>query len=130
MFIWALFLLLLFAPMFLEFAFISDNLAAVQRIIPYWKGKPVAVVLSDILFIEAGTLIFFGTLVAGVILYNAWAALDVRKAQFTEYIWNWRKMKGERDYPAALIIGLTILAVGIIYLVVAIISSVGAIHIP
>jgi sterol desaturase/sphingolipid hydroxylase (fatty acid hydroxylase superfamily) len=129
-FIWALFVFLLFAPMIVEFAFISGALVTVQRLFPFWENKPVTVVLSDILFIEAGVLIVFGALIAGVILYNSWAALDVRKVQFIEYIWNWRKIKEERNSPVGLTVGLTILAVGIIYLVIAIIASAGITPIP
>ena len=128
--IWALLLLLLFTPMIVEFVFISGSLPTFQRLMPFWKNKLVTVILSDILFVESGALIALGALIAGAILYNAWAALDVRKVQFTEYIWNWRKMKEERESPAGLIIGLTILTVGIIYLVIAIVTSFRLIPVP
>ena len=116
--------------MLVEFALISDNLASVERLFPYWKNKPVTVVLSDILFIEAGALIVFGALVAGAVLYNTWASMDIRQLQFTAHIWNRRKMKEERDLPTGLIVGLTILGVGITYLIIAIITSYGIIPIP
>jgi sterol desaturase/sphingolipid hydroxylase (fatty acid hydroxylase superfamily) len=116
--------------MIVEFVFISGSLPTLQRLMPFWKNKPVTVIISDILFVESGALIALGALIAGAILYNAWAALDVRKVQFTEYIWNWRKMKEERESPAGLIIGLTILTVGIIYLVIAIVTSFRLIPVP
>ena len=122
--LWALFVLLLFTPMIAEFAFVSDILPTAQRIFVFWKNKTEAVFLSDILFVEAGVLILFGALVAGTILYNSWAALDVRKAQYTEYIWNWRQMKKERESSSGLKAGLAILAVGIVYAVVAILLPV------
>jgi hypothetical protein len=50
--------------------------------------------------------------------------LDVRKAQYTEYIWNWRQMKKERESSSGLKAGLAILAVGIVYAVVAILLPV------
>jgi hypothetical protein len=120
-FIWVLFVILLFAPMIAEFVFVSDILPVAQRIFPFWESKPAPVFLSDILFFEAGVFIVFGALIAGTILYNSWANLDVRKVQFTEYIWNWKKIKEERNAPTGLIIGLTILTIGIIYVVGAII---------
>jgi hypothetical protein len=113
--------------MIIEFVFISDILPTAQRLFPFWKDRPVTVFLSDVLFIEAGVLLVFGALIAGVILYNSWAALDVRKVQFTENIWNWKKIKEERNSPAGLIVGLTILAAGIVYILVAIAVSPGII---
>jgi len=122
--LWAFFVLLLFTPMIAEFAFVSDILPTAQRIFVFWKNKTEAVFLSDILFVEAGVFLFFGALVAGTILYNSWAALDVRKVQFTEYIWNWRQMKKERESSSGLKAGLAILAVGIVYAAVAILLPV------
>ena len=126
-FVCAFFVLLLFTPMIVEFVFVSDVLPIAQRLFPFWEGKPVAVFLSDILFVEAAVFLVFGALIAGTILYNSWAALDVRKVQFTEYIWNWKKIKEERDSPTGLMVGLAILAVGIIYVLGAIIVSVAII---
>ena len=71
------------------------------------------------MFIEAAVFLFLGTLVGGVTLYNAWAPKDVRLVQFTEYIWNWKKMKEERDIPTGLLVGLALIAFGIIYILVA-----------
>ena len=119
-FYWMLFILLLFTPMAISFIFTSDILSIAQRFFPFLKG-PVTVFLSDILFVEGGVFLVFGALVGGVTLYNAWVPTDVRKAQFTDYIWNWKRIKEERNHPAGLIVGLTILAVGVIYVLVAII---------
>ena len=43
----------------------------------------------------------------------------MRLVQFTEYIWNWKKMKEERDIPTGLLVGLALIAFGIIYILVA-----------
>ena len=110
--------------MIAEYVFASDVLPIAQRIFPFWRSKPVEVFLSDILFMEAAVFLVFGALIAGTILYNSWAALDVRTVQFTEYIWNWRKMKEERDTPAGLMVGLALLAAGIIYVLGAIVVTV------
>ena len=109
--------------MIAAYVFARDLLPIAQRLFSFWRGKPVTVFLSDILFIEAGALILFGALIAGTTLYNSWAALDVRQVQFTEYIWNWRQMKKERDSTEGLMVGLAMLAAGSIYVVAAIIVS-------
>jgi hypothetical protein len=122
--VWVLFVFLLFTPMIAESVFASNIVPIAQRIFPFWDNKPVTVFLSDVLFLEAGVFIFFGALISGAILYNSWAALDVRKVQFTEYIWNLRQMRRERNFPTGLIIGLVFLAVGITYVLAAILFSV------
>ena len=121
--VWVLFVILLFTPMIAESVFASDILPFAQRIFPFWDNKPVTFFLSDVLFLEAGVFIVFGALISGAILYNSWAALDVRKVQFTEYIWNLRQMREERNFPTGLIIGLVFLAVGITYVLAAILFS-------
>ncbi len=87
---WGLLVFLLFVPMMVESVLISDILPTAQRLFPIWRNKPAPVLLSDILFIEGGLLLVFGALIAGVTLYIAWAALDVRQEQFTDYILSWR----------------------------------------
>ena len=121
--VWVLFVFLLFTPMIAESVFASNIVPIAQRVFPFWDNKPVTVFLSDVLFLEAGVFIFFGALISGAILYNSWAALDVRKVQFTEYIWNLRQMRKERNFPTGLIIGLVFLAVGITYVLAAILFS-------
>jgi hypothetical protein len=121
--VWVLFVFLLFTPMMAESVFASNIVPIAQRIFPFWDNKPVTVFLSDVLFLEAGVFIFFGALISGAILYNSWAALDVRKVQFPEYIWNLRQMRKERNFPTGLIIGLVFLAVGITYVLAAILFS-------
>ena len=122
--VWILSVFLLFTPMMAESVFASNIVPIAQKIFPFWHNKPVKVFLSDVLFLEAGVFIFFGALISGAILYNSWAALDVRKVQFTEYIWNLRQMRKERNFPTGLIIGLVFLAVGITYVLAAIFFSV------
>ena len=121
--VWVLFVFLLFTPMIAESVFASNIVPIAQKIFPFWHNKPVKVFLSDVLFLEAGVFNFFGALISGAILYNSWAALDVRKVQFTEYIWNLRQMRRERNFPTGLIIGLVFLAVGITYVLAAILFS-------
>ena len=61
-------------------------------------GK-AGVLLKDIMFVEGILLLVFG-------------------AQSGEYIWNW--IRGNRDNPSELKVGLTLLAFGCIYLLVAV----------
>jgi hypothetical protein len=56
---WILFVILLFTPMIAESVFASDILPIAQRVFPFWKNKPYTVFLSDVLFLEAGGVIFF-----------------------------------------------------------------------
>ncbi len=114
---------ILLSPMILEGFFASNLLPIAQRLFPFWDNKPVTIFLSDLFFIEAAVFLIFGALITGVILYNAWANLDVRQTQFTESIWNWRRIKEERVSSAGLKVGLTVLAIGIIYVVSAIVVS-------
>ena len=119
-FYWMLLISLLFTPMAVSFGFTSDILSIARGFFPYFNGLPVTVFLSDILFVEGGVLLVFGALVGGVTLYNAWVPTDVRKAQFTDYIWNWKKIRDERNFPTGLVVGLVLIAVGIVYVLSAI----------
>lgn len=119
-FYWVLFVFLLFVPMIIGFAFPSDMLLIAGKVFPFWRNSSLAMFLSDVFFIEGAVLLFFGALVGGVILYNAWVPTDVRRTQFTDYIWNWKKMKEERSFPTGLVIGLALLVVGVLYVLAAI----------
>ena len=82
------FVLLLFVPMIIEFVYLNDYVPALQRALYFWRNRSSTLLLSDLLFLQGGALLFLGAFVAGTVLYNAWAPTDVRRAQFTEYIWN------------------------------------------
>ena len=118
-----LLVLLLFTPLILEVVFVNDLLAFAQRALTFWDDKTELVFLSDILFTEAAVLILLGALIAGAVLYTSWASLDVRQVQFTESIWSWKRMNEERNSSIGLREGLTILAVGIIYVIAAVVIS-------
>ena len=109
--------------MIAEYFFASAILPFAQIMYSPWKEEPLTVFLSDIYFIEGAGLIVFGALVGGVIIYNAWVSTDVRKVQFTEYIWNWKKIKEERDFPTGLTFGLVLIIVGIVYIITAVFVS-------
>jgi hypothetical protein len=122
-FIWVLFVFLLFAPMITEYFFTSDILSFAQIMYLPWKNEALTVFLSDIYFIEGAVLLVFGALIGGAVIYNAWVSTDVRKAQFTEYIWNWKKIREERNFPTGLTFGLLLITVGIVYIITAIFVS-------
>ena len=109
--------------MVINFAFISDIVPIAQRLFPFWINRSATLILSDILFVEGAVFLVFGALIAGVTLYNAWVPTDVQKAQFTEYIWNWKRIKEERNFPTGLLVGLILIFIGIIYLLAAFITT-------
>ena len=113
----------MFAPVIIDFAFLSDLVPIAQRLFPFWTNRSATLILSDIQFIEAAVFLVFGALIGGVTLYNAWVPTDVQKAQFTEYIWNWKRMKEERNFPTGLLVGIILIVVGIIYLSAAFIVT-------
>ena len=121
--VWFLLVFLLFTPMVAEYLFASALLPIAQIMYTPWKSEPLTVFVSDIYFMEGGLSILFGALVSGAILYDAWVSTDVRKVQFTEYVWNWKRIKEERDFPTGLTFGITLIAIGIIYIVAAIVVS-------
>jgi len=103
-----------------NFVCTTEILSFAKRKFPYWSNITQNVLFKDILFIEGAVLLILGALVGGVTLYNAWVPTDVRKAQFTEYIWNWKKLREARNFPTGLIVGLVLIAFGIIYIALAI----------
>ena len=89
------FIILLFMPMVVNFVLIHG---------------PADVLLRDILFIEGVMLLVLGS-------------------QSGEYIWNyirhWKKMREEHNYQTELMVGLALLAVGTIFILVALLIPEG-----
>lgn len=117
---WILFFALLLLPIVVNFVCTTEILSFAKRKFPYWSNITQNVLFKDILFIEGAVLLILGALVGGVTLYNACFPTDVRKAQFTEYIWNWKKLREARNFLTGLIVGLVLIAFGIIYIALAI----------
>ena len=117
------FVLVLFAPMVLEFVYLEAFAPSIQGTFSFWRNRSTTLLLSDLLFFEGGAFILLGVLVAGTILYNAWAPSDVRRAQFTEYIWNWKVMDKERGTTKGALPGLILVGVGITYIAVGILIT-------
>jgi hypothetical protein len=118
---WLLFVFLLFVPMLIDFVYLNDYLPILQAAIPFWSERPAVYVLSDILFLEAGFFLIFGAMFAGVVLYLAWSPGWM--ALFVDPVFRWEIIKKEREIPAAFIVGLVILAAGVIYILAAILIT-------
>ncbi len=119
--VWLLFfVLVLCTPLILEVIYIEDYAPSIQGAFSFWRNRSTTLLLSDLLFFEGGAFILLGALIAGTILYNAWAPSDVRKAQFTEYIWNWKVMDKERGTNKGALPGIILIAAGITYIIVGI----------
>jgi hypothetical protein len=114
------FILLVFAPIILEFIYLNDFASILQSIFPYWKNRSNTLLLSDMLFLQGGVFILLGALVAGVILYNAWTTTGLLFRKYISSIWNIKVMEKERRSPAGLAIGLILLGAGITYILVGI----------
>lgn len=117
------FVLVLFTPLILEFIYIEDYAPSIKRVFTFWRNRSTTLLLSDLLFFEGGSFILFGALIAGTILYNAWVPSDVRRAQFTEYIWNWKVMDKERGTTKGALSGLILIGAGITYIIVGILIT-------
>ncbi len=117
------FIILLLAPMILEFIFLNDFSSALQKIFPYWRNRSTTLLLSDMLFLQGGAFILFGALVAGVILYNAWGTTKRLFRKYISSIWNIKVMEEERRSPAGLAFGLILIGAGIAYIAVGIIIT-------
>ncbi len=74
--------------------------------------------------LKGGIFLILGALFAGVILYNAWVPIDVRRTQFTEYIWNWKVMDKERGSTAGALAGIILILIGIAYIITSILITI------
>ena len=113
-------ILLVFAPIILEFIYLNEFASVLGSVFPYWKNRSTILVLSDMLFLQGGVFIFLGALIAGVILYNAWTTTRRLFRKYIPSIWNTEVMEKERRSPAGLAIGLILLGAGIAYILVGI----------
>ena len=118
---WIALLLLLLVPMALTFVLANNYIPFLQTALRSLRNRPADLILSDILFFEAGFFLILGAMVAGAVLYLSWSPGWM--ALFVDPVFHWRLVKKEREIPAALIIGFMIIAVGIVYISAAIAIS-------
>lgn len=118
-----IFILILLIPLILEYTFREDFVLTIQKIFTFWRNRAAMVVLSDMMFLEGGVLILIGTLVTGVILYNAWGTTQLLFRKYISSIWNTKVMAKERRSPVGVLAGLILIGVGIIYISIGIIIT-------
>ena len=113
--IWIALIGLMFVPMVVTFAFSDTFISAFQD---EWNYRSGNYILSDLLFYEAGFFLVFGAMLAGAVLFTAWK--PDRLALFVDSIFRVTIIKKERDIPSALLLGLLIIGIGIIYILASI----------
>jgi hypothetical protein len=107
----------MFVPMVITFAFADDYIPILQIALDSLRYRSATLILSDILFFEAGFFVVFGAMLAGAVLYLAWSPGWM--ALFVDPVFHWRIIKKEREIPAALILGFLVMCMGIIYIITA-----------
>jgi len=118
---WMLFVFLLFVPMLIDSVYLNDYLPILRTAFPFWGERSAICILSDILFLEAGFFLIFGAVFAGTVIYLAWSPGWM--ALFVDPVFHWKIVKKEREIPASLVAGLFIIAVGVVYMSVAILVT-------
>jgi hypothetical protein len=107
--------------MLIDFVYLNDYLPILRAEFPFWSERSAIYILSDILFLEGGFFMVFGAVFAGAVLYLAWR--PDRLKLFVDPVFHWKIVKKEREIPAALIVGLILIAIGISYILAAIIVT-------
>jgi amino acid transporter len=115
-FFWISLILLMFVPMVINFAFKDEIVTVFHN-----DFRPDNYILSDFLFYEAGFFLVFGAMLAGAVLFIGWK--PDRLALFVEPVFRWTIIKKEREIPAALLLGLLIIGIGIIYISASVIVT-------
>jgi hypothetical protein len=118
---WLLLVFLLFVPMLIDFVYLNDYLPILRSTFPFWSERSAIYILSDILFFEAGFFLIFGAAFAGAVLYIAWSPGWM--SLFVDPVFHWKIVKREREIPASLVVGLIIIAIGMVYILAAIIIT-------
>ena len=103
--------------MVITFAFADDYIPILQIALSSLRYRSATLILSDILFFEAGFFVVFGAMLAGAVLYLAWSPGWM--SLFVDPVFHWRIIKKERETPSALIIGFLVICIGIIYIITA-----------
>ena len=103
-----------FVPMVITFIFANDYIPILQSVLPGWRYRSYNLILSDILFYEAGFFFVFGAMLAGAVLFLAWK--PDRLALFVEPVFRLTIIEKEREIPTALLLGLLLIAIGIVYI--------------
>ncbi len=116
---WIILIPLMFVPMVITFIFADDYIPILQNLLLGWRYRSYNLILSDILFYEAGLFFVIGAMLAGAVLFLAWK--PDRLALFLEPVFRWTIIEKEREIPAALLLGLLLIAMGIVYILASVI---------
>ena len=111
---WVALILLMFVPMVVTFSFADDLVAVFRNNLGDWNLRPDDYILSDILFYEAGFFLAFGAMLAGAVFFLGWKT--DRLGLFVEPVFRWTIIGKEREIPAALLLGLLLIFVGVVYI--------------
>jgi hypothetical protein len=114
---WVALTLLMLVPMVITFAFADAYIPLLQIALSSLRYRSASLILSDILFFEAGFFLVFGAMLAGAVLYLSWSPGWM--ALFVDPVFHWRIIKKERDIPAALLLGFLVIGMGVIYIIAA-----------
>lgn len=117
---WGILAVLVLVPVVFDVYVSFNYLPFLQAAFPFWLYKTPMLILSDFLFVEGGALLIFGALLAGVTLFTAWTP-DALRAGLSRSIFNLKTLRQSRDIPSGLVVGLALLAAGIVYIVAAIV---------
>jgi hypothetical protein len=115
---WIALFLLMFIPMAITFAFADDYIRILRIALSSLRYRSADLILSDILFFEAGFFLVLGAMFAGTVLYLSWSPGWM--ALFVDPVFHWRLVKKVREIPAALLLGFLVMGIGIIYILVAV----------
>jgi hypothetical protein len=96
-------------PIVVQFTFINNVFPTAQRIFRYYKYSTSDILLRDSLFVEGAMLLVFAV-------------------QFAEPLWKWRRTRKDGNHPSGLIVGLTLLTSGVIYVLSAVLLPSGIIR--
>ncbi len=111
---WVTLTLLMFVPMVVTFAFADDLVPIFRKDLGDWNLRPDDYILSDVLFYEAGFFLVFGAMLAGAVFFLGWKT--DRLGLFVEPVFRWTIIRKEREIPAALLLGLLLIFVGVVYI--------------
>ena len=114
---WIALVLLMSIPMFITFDFADNYIPILQNALSAWRYPAANLILSDILFFEAGFFLVFGAMLAGVVLYLSWSPGWM--ALFVNPVFHWRIIGKEREIPAALLLGFLVIGMGVVYIIAA-----------
>jgi hypothetical protein len=115
---WIALVLLMCIPMAITFTFADDYIPILRIALSALRYRAPNLILSDILFFEAGFFLVFGAMFAGTVLYLSWSPGWM--ALFVDPVFHWKLIKKVREIPTALLLGVLVMVMGIAYILMAV----------